>query len=214
MLDETIQQANHVFSLPIMPSNTPISAQPTKNKQIIIMPEMSNAVISPDTGKSLKHSELITLLRYKIRWMRSTANEIGRLAQGLKSGVKGTNTIRFIRRTDVPPGRKATYGSFVVDIKTHKEENERKRLTVGGDQLEYQGDKFTRTACLTTSKVLFNSTISTPGAKFLVIDIKNFYLNTPLERYEYMVIMTRCIKCDFMGSYYFYCSKDFNSHTL
>jgi hypothetical protein len=26
--------------------------------------------------------------------------------------------------------------------------------------------------------------------------------------------MARCIKCDFTGSYYFYCSKDFNSHTL
>jgi hypothetical protein len=26
------------------------------------------------------------------------------------------------------------------------------------------------------------------GAKFLVIDIKNFYLNTPLGRFEYMVI--------------------------
>jgi hypothetical protein len=36
MLDEMIQQANHVFSLTIMPSNTPIIAQPTKNKQIII----------------------------------------------------------------------------------------------------------------------------------------------------------------------------------
>jgi hypothetical protein len=57
-----------------MPSNTPVIAQPTKNKQMIIMPEMANAVIFPDTGKSLKHSELITLLRYKIRWMRSTAN--------------------------------------------------------------------------------------------------------------------------------------------
>jgi hypothetical protein len=134
MLDEMIQQANHVFSLPIMPSNTPIITQPTKNKQIIIMPEMANAVICQDTGNSLKHSELITLLRYKIRWMRSTENEIGRLAQGLKCGVKGTNTIRFIRRTHVPPGRKATYGSFVVDINTHKDETERKRLTVGGDQ--------------------------------------------------------------------------------
>jgi hypothetical protein len=28
MLDETIQKANHVFSFPIMPSNTPIIAQP------------------------------------------------------------------------------------------------------------------------------------------------------------------------------------------
>jgi hypothetical protein len=42
---------------------------------------------------------------------------------------------------------------------------------------------------LTTAKLLINSVISTLGAKFLVIDIKNFYLNTPpLARFEYMVI--------------------------
>jgi hypothetical protein len=131
---------------------------------------MVNADICTDTGKSLKHSEIITLLRYKIRWMRSTANEIGRLAQGLKRGLKGRNTIRFIIRTDVPPGKKATYGSFVVDIRTHKEETERTRLTVVGDQIEYPSDKSTLTAGLTTAKMLFNSTISTPGAKFLVIE--------------------------------------------
>jgi hypothetical protein len=41
---------------------------------------------------------------------------------------------------------------------------------------------------LTTAKNLINSVISTLGAKFLVIDINNFYLNTPLGRFEYMVI--------------------------
>jgi hypothetical protein len=41
---------------------------------------------------------------------------------------------------------------------------------------------------LTAAKILINSVISTLGAKFLVIDIKNFYLNTPLRRFEYMVI--------------------------
>jgi hypothetical protein len=41
---------------------------------------------------------------------------------------------------------------------------------------------------LTTAKILINSVISTLGAKFLVIDIKNFYSNTPLGRFEYMVI--------------------------
>jgi hypothetical protein len=81
-----------------------------------------------------------------------------------------------------------TYGSFVVDIKDHKEEKECTRLTVGGDQIEYPGDKSTRTAGLTTAKILINSVISTLGAKFLVIDIKYFYLNTPLGRFEYMVI--------------------------
>jgi hypothetical protein len=105
MLAETVQQANHVLSLPTVPS----TRSPTKDTQIIIMPEMVNAVICPDTGKSLKHQELITMLRYKIKWMRSTANEICRLYK--------TNTIRCIRKSDIPRGRKATYGSFVVDIK-------------------------------------------------------------------------------------------------
>jgi hypothetical protein len=75
-----------------------------------------------------------------------------------------------------------------VDIKDHKEERERIRLTVGGDQIEYPGDKSTRTAGLTTAKILINSVISTKGAQFLVIDINFFNLNTPLERFEYMVI--------------------------
>jgi hypothetical protein len=115
----------------------------------------------------LKHQELITKLRYKIKWMRSTANEINSLYI--------TNTILFIRRSDIPKVRKVTYGSFVVDIKDHKEEKERTRLTVGGDQIEYPGDKSFRTAGLTTAKSLINSVISTLGAKFLVIDIKIFY---------------------------------------
>jgi hypothetical protein len=41
---------------------------------------------------------------------------------------------------------------------------------------------------LTTVKNLINSVISTLGAKFLVIDINIFYLNTPLGRLEYLVI--------------------------
>jgi hypothetical protein len=44
------------------------------NDKVIIVPEMANAVICPDTGKSLKHNELITKLKYRIKWMRSTAN--------------------------------------------------------------------------------------------------------------------------------------------
>ena len=28
--------------------------------------------------------------------------------------------------------------------------------------------------------------VSTNGAKFFTLDIKNFYLNTPMERFEYL----------------------------
>jgi hypothetical protein len=55
-------------------------------------------------------------------------------------------------------------------------------------KIEYPGDKSTRTAGLTTAKILINSVISTFGAKFLVIDIKKIYLNIPLCRFEYLVI--------------------------
>jgi hypothetical protein len=179
MIDETINQANHCLSIPTTHGNK-TTEKVNRTNQVIIMPEMANVVICPETGKSLKHQELIKKLRYKIKWMRSTANEISRLYN--------TNTIRFKRRLNILKGLKVTYVSFVVDIKDQKEEKERTRLTVGGDQIEYPGDKSTRTAGLTTTKILINSVISTVGAKFLVIDIKKIYLNTPLGRFEYMVI--------------------------
>jgi hypothetical protein len=170
ILAETIQQANHVFSLP---TGSTLRSPPheTTDTPIIIMPEMTNAVICPESGKSLKHQKLITMLRYIIKWMRSTAKKIHRLYK--------TNTIRFIHKSSMPPGRKATYGSFVVDIKEHKEERERTILIVGGDQIEYPGDKSTLTAGLTTAKILISSVISTKGARFLVVDIKKLLSQHP-----------------------------------
>jgi hypothetical protein len=140
MIAETISQANHCFSISTTPEpkNSTIGSG---NNKVIILPEMAKSVICPETGKSLKHQELITKLRYKIKWMRSTANEINRLYN--------TNTIRFIRISHIPKGRKVMYGSFVVDIKDHKEKKKCTRLTIGGDQIEYPGDKSTQTAGLT-----------------------------------------------------------------
>jgi hypothetical protein len=179
MMAEAISQENHCFTISTHPKNQSPKIN-ISNKEVIILLEMEKSVICPETGKSLKHHKLITKLRYKLKLIRSTANEINRLYN--------TNTIRFIRRSNILTGRNVTYGSFVVDIKDHKEEKERTRLTVGGDQIEYSGDNSARTAGLTTSKILINSVISTLGAKFLVIEINNFYLNTPLRRFEYMDI--------------------------
>ena len=47
-------------------------------------------------------------------------------------------------------------------------------------------DNGTPTADLLTVKLHLNSVISTPGARFMGIDIKNFYLNTPMDRPEYL----------------------------
>jgi hypothetical protein len=113
MLPETVQQVSHIFSLPTVPAIKTAKIA-TKTASVIIMPEMVNAAILPGTGKSLKYQELITILRHKIRGMRPTANKIHRPYK--------TTTIRFIHKSDVPKGCNVTYGSFVVDIKEHKEE--------------------------------------------------------------------------------------------
>jgi hypothetical protein len=67
---------------------TKISHSTTPTIESVTLPEMVNAVICPETGRSVKHQELITKLKYKIQLMRSTANKINRLYN--------TNKIRFI----------------------------------------------------------------------------------------------------------------------
>ena len=52
----------------------------------------------------------------------------------------------------------------------------------------YPGELTTRTADLTTSKLHWNSVLSTQCAKYMCLDIKLFYLSAPLNQYEYMKI--------------------------
>ena len=87
--------------------------------------------------------------------------------------------------TKVPSGRTVTYGSLVSTIRPHKEEKFRTRVTVGSDKLPYPGPTSTKTASLTTIKIIFNNTISTHGARFIILDIKFFYYFTPMIRFKY-----------------------------
>ncbi len=60
------------------------------------------------------------------------------------------------------------------------------RLVAWGDGVHYPFDAGTPASDLLTIKLLINSVISTPGARFFKMDIINFYLCTPMTRYEYM----------------------------
>ncbi len=50
-------------------------------------------------------------------------------------------------------------------------------------------------------KVMLNSIVSTPGEKFLSIDISNFYLNTPLPRFEYLKLKLTDIPQEVIDEY-------------
>jgi hypothetical protein len=74
-----------------------------------------------------------------------------------------------------------------------KEEQRQVRMTIGGDQVDYPGDYATKGADLVTTKCLFDSVISTDGAKFMNLVVKDFYLDTILPTKEYIQILALII---------------------
>jgi hypothetical protein len=61
MMAETINQANNCF---FISAQTKYTHQSSTNTAMLNLPEMANAGTCPETGKSLKHQELITKLKY------------------------------------------------------------------------------------------------------------------------------------------------------
>jgi hypothetical protein len=179
----------------------PLRSQHCANAAIFQPFHLANAVTDPLTGQVQEYRHLIKGPE-QATWSTSFANELGRLAQGVGTRMKtGTSTVFFIAKAAVPHDRKVTYGRIVAQIRLQKVETHRTRLTVGGDRLDYPGIVSTPTAKLSTAKCLINSTISTDDARFIVSDIKDFYLNTPMARYEYMRLHLSIIPDEIIEQY-------------
>ena len=110
-------------------------------------------------------------------------NEYGRLADRVGGQVKGTKTIRFIRKRDLPKERRkdVTYGQLVCTERDKKAERLQSRFLFGGNRTNYTDEVATPTTGMIVAKIIFNSVVSTKGARFMTMDISNFYLNTPLK---------------------------------
>jgi hypothetical protein len=64
--------------------------------------ETTQAIFDEESGKLLKYRALLTHPKYRKAWTHSSANKFGRLAQGVGTRIKGTNTIFFIAKQDIP----------------------------------------------------------------------------------------------------------------
>ena len=72
----------------------------------------------------------------------------------------------------------ATYGKFECFVRSQKvNEPYCTRLVLGGNQIHCDFDVGTPTANMLLVKILLNSVVSIPGAKFMTINISDFYLN-------------------------------------
>jgi hypothetical protein len=119
-----------------------------------------------------------------------------------------SHTGRWIRFKEIPPGRRAAYYNPRCRIKMKQGElQHRVRGTIGGDQIDFDGDTAAYTASMPTLKILLNAVVSTKGAKFATADIKDYYLGTPLtDKYgrpavEYMRIQLDFIPADVQAMY-------------
>ncbi len=72
---------------------------------------------------------------------------------------------------------------------------------MGGNLINYADNCGTPTADILTIKLLSNSIISTLNAKFMTININNFYLMTPMDCYEYFRMKIEFFSQDNINKY-------------
>ena len=165
-------------------------------------PHYTAPVTHSKTGKSMEYRDLITDPSTCATWLRSASNESGCLAQGLPDNrVEPPNTIFFIPFSKVPKHKRPTYAHFVCSYRPQKAEPYCTCITIGSNLIDYPGNLSMKVADMTTFKLLMNSTLSTPGACWLGLDVKNYYLGTPMDDYEYMFIPINSISQEIIVHY-------------
>ena len=92
--------------------------------------------------------------------------------------IKFTDNFFFVQRNKIPQDSKVTYFLIVYNIRPHRKETHWVHITVLGKKLFFKGPFSTPTSGLKTSKLHSNSALSTPGSKYLVVDVKTSTLTT------------------------------------
>ena len=102
-------------------------------------------------------------------------NELGRLSQG-HNNVKGNNNLFFIPQSKVPKSKKIIYAQIACAIYLQKTEIYYVGLTTRGNIMNYKEDPSIPTCSIETIKIYQNSVLSTPRAKYCILNIKDFFL--------------------------------------
>ena len=136
-------------------------------------------------------------------WTKSLSNEWGRPTQENIHGATSTDTIEFIFKHEVPQGLRVAYATYVLDYRPLKNEQYHVRITVGEDRLTYLDDVGCPVANLLEQKILVNSTIydALYGDCFMSVDIKDYFLATPMVQAEYMKVQYKHIPEDICTRY-------------
>jgi hypothetical protein len=172
--------------------------------------QLALSVLAPTTGNMLEHCQLQRDPWYKTTWDTSYSNELGRLCQGISSGmapnskhVAGTNAYFCIDSNDIPlhKRKEICHTMVVCEVQPDKDNPNHTQIAIGGDRIYYPGNVGTNTASLELLKLLLNSVLLQKGARFSTIDLKNFYLDMPMPKPEYGRIKISNIPDKFIDKY-------------
>jgi hypothetical protein len=141
-------------------------------------------MVHPVTGKTISsYKKLMHNPATAEVWQMAFGKDFRGMAQGdEKTGQKGTNSMFIINHNKIRKAytekQKFTYAKIVVDYCPQKEDPHHIRITAGGNLIQYKGDVSMCTADLTTSKLLWNSVLSTRNAKYMCLESKKI-ISTP-----------------------------------
>jgi hypothetical protein len=172
----------------------PKNLRPKDNVTAANLEHLAMPMIHPTTGETItSYKKLMNDPAMMEIWQTAFGKDFGGMAQGNnKTGQHGTNSIFIMTHAEfllIPADPTITYARVVVNFCPQKLDPHRIRIMEGGNLINYPGELTTKRADLTTSKLKWNSVLSTKGTKFMCLDIKNFYLTAPLDCFEYMKML-------------------------
>ena len=147
---------------------------------------VSSLNLAPD-GSFLTYAKAIHG-HQELQWRQAEIKEFNRLFS--------SNTMKPLHIHEQPMHRRKDTSYYNPQIKEKEDatgnRTYRVRGTIGGDRINYPGETSANTAAMPVVKILLQSVVS-DDSNWMTLDIKDYYLNTPLSRPEYIRIQRKLI---------------------
>ena len=134
-------------------------------------------------------------------WRQAEIVELHRL---LGTSNTSSPTMRAIQQSDLPSDRAGDVSYYNPQAREKLNDagatTYRVRGTFGGDRCNYPFSAFAATASMVLVKMLLQSVVS-DGSRFMTIDIKDYYLKTPMARPEYIRLRLSQLPPDIQSTY-------------
>ena len=209
VLEQPVSHCTRSGALKVQPSQSANRKYPSDLLELWCTPAPTVLealpVLDKESGNILEHRQLQRHPRLKDTWDTSYSNQLGRLCQGIGRGtvgpknriIKGTGTFKVIRFNGIPfEKRKDICHTIVVcEYRPDKDDPNRTRINITGGHILVPFD---------VVKLMINSVLSQNNARFAAFDIKNFYLDIPMENHEYAMVKLEDTPQEFIEEYHLF----------